>query len=203
MNKVIVLGAIVGALLLASQASARLGATLCVGGAPGCYATIQAGVDAAHDGDTIRVEPGTFAGGITIDKSISLVGAGARRTIIRGGGPVLTIGEFLAPTEPVVTLSGVTVTGGVSTSSPLSTEWVGEENVIALGGGIEILPAEDYTTGAAVTIRDSLVSGNRAAPTETLPFGPDCPGGPCPFAWAKGGGIELQRSQDTFSRTSR
>jgi hypothetical protein len=190
MNKLIVLCAVVGALLVTSQASARPGSTLCVGGAHGCYVTIQAAVDTAHDGDTIRVERGTFAGGITIDKSISLVGAGARATVVSGGGPVLTIGEFLGPTEPVVTISGMTVTGGVASSSPLSTEWVGEENVIALGGGIEILPAEDYTTGATVTLRDSVISGNRAAPTTTAPFGPDCPGGPCPFAWAKGGGID-------------
>jgi hypothetical protein len=190
MKKLIALCAVLGALLLASQASARRGATFCVGGAPGCYSTIRAAVDAAHDGDTIRVERGTFDGGVTIDKSIRLLGAGARRTIISGGGPVLTIGEFLADSEPTVTISGVTVTGGLSTSSPLSTEWVGEENVIALGGGIEILPAEDYSTGATVTITNSIITGNRAAPTTTLPFGPPCPDGPCPFAWAKGGGID-------------
>ena len=41
-----------------------LAAELCVGGPqPGCHATIQAAVDAAQDGDTIRVGPGTFAGG--------------------------------------------------------------------------------------------------------------------------------------------
>ena len=184
------LGALLAALLLTDRASAGPGATLCVGGAPGCYLTIQAAVDAAQDGDTIRVRPGTFAGGIAIDKSISLVGSGARRTVIDGGGPVLAIGAFLAPTEPVVTISSVTVTGGVSSSSALSTEWTGEENVIALGGGIEIFPAEDYTTGATVTVRNSIIRENRAAPTATAPFGPDCPGGPCPFAWAKGGGID-------------
>jgi hypothetical protein len=26
--------------------------------------------------------------------------------------------------------------------------------------------------------------------TRTLPFGPPCPDGPCPFAWAAGGGID-------------
>jgi hypothetical protein len=190
-NKLIALCALAGALLVASQANARgpVG-TLCVGHAPGCYPTIQAAVDAAQDGDTIRIERGTFAGGITIDKSISLVGAGRRATTISGGGPVVTIGEFLGAAEPTMTISGVTITGGVSTSSPLSTEWVGEENVIALGGGVEILPAEDYTTGATVTITNSIITGNRAAPTTTLPFGPPCPDGPCPFAWAKGGGID-------------
>jgi hypothetical protein len=165
--------------------------TLCVGDRPGCYATIQAALDAAHDGDTIRVGPGSFAGGITIDKSVDLVGAGAKATVINGGGPVVTIGEFLGTSELTVTISGVTVTGGVTTSSPLSTAWTGEENVLALGGGIAIEPREGYSTGAAVTIRDSIITGNRAAPGETVPSNnATCPSGPCPFAWAKGGGID-------------
>jgi hypothetical protein len=37
---------------------------------------------------------------------------------------------------------------------------------------------------------DSEIRGNRVAPTHTLPFGPPCPDGPCPFAWAAGGGID-------------
>src|SRR5262245_7817635 len=73
--------------------SITLPSTLCVGKKPGCYATIQAAVDAAHDGDTITVAPGTYAGGISIDKSIRLTGAAAAATTIRGGGPVITIGS--------------------------------------------------------------------------------------------------------------
>src|SRR5262249_47222507 len=33
-------------------------------------------------------------------------------------------------------------------------------------------------------------TGNRVAPSDTAPFGPPCPGGPCPFAFAGGGGID-------------
>ena len=72
---------------------------------------------------------------MTIDKSIRLAGQGARATIIKGGGPVLTIGRYLAPDPPTVTISGVTITGGLTTSSAQS-ETVGAQNVIALGGGI-------------------------------------------------------------------
>jgi pectin methylesterase-like acyl-CoA thioesterase len=64
-----------------SSASA---ATLCVGGAPGCFATIQEAVDAAGDGDRIVVDPGTFDGGITIDDvDVRLIGAGADQTVMR------------------------------------------------------------------------------------------------------------------------
>jgi hypothetical protein len=41
------------------------------------YATIQDAIDAASDGDTILVAPGTYNDSITIDKSITLLGAQA------------------------------------------------------------------------------------------------------------------------------
>jgi hypothetical protein len=182
---------VIGSLVAAGSAAAS-NHTLCVGKGHGCHATIQSAVNAARDGDTIVVGPGTFAGGITIDKSIRLMGAGARQTVIRGGGPVLTIGAFLAPDPPTVTISGVTVTGGRTSSSAVSEEFVGEPNVIAAGGGIEVNPSEDFGEGATVTLKDSVVTGNRAVPTATVPSGAViCPGGDsCPFALAKGGGID-------------
>ena len=63
----------------------------------GCVDLSEAALDAAHDGDVIRIGKGVFAGGITITKSVTLIGRDARRTIIRGGGPVISIGEFLGP----------------------------------------------------------------------------------------------------------
>jgi hypothetical protein len=167
------------------------GSVMCVGAGAGCYPTIQGALDAAHDGDTIRVGPGTFAGGITIIKSVRLLGNGAASTIIKGGGSVITIGQYGATVEPTVLISGVTITGGFATSSPESGPFVGEEGVIALGGGLEIPPNADFSGGADVTITSSLITGNRVAPTKTEPFGPPCPdGNACPFAWALGGGID-------------
>ena len=178
-------------------------ATLCVGGKPSCYSSLQAAFDAAHDGDTIRVAAGTYTGGVTITKSLTVVGAGAGATVITGGGPVVTIGAFDAVTEPTVAIDGVTITGGVATSSALSAAWIGADNVIALGGGIEVPPATDpndpnnLLPGATVVVSDSVVTGNRVAPTGTFappagqaPYWPLCPNGYCPFAWAKGGGID-------------
>ena len=88
--------------------------TLCVGNAPGCYAEIQPALDAATDGDTIAVGPGTYAGGITILKSIELVGTSAGATTIRGGGPVVTIGQFEGDNDLHVAISRVTITGGLN-----------------------------------------------------------------------------------------
>src|SRR5919107_5448902 len=96
----------------------------CVGDPP-CFATIQKAVDAAHDGDVIRIGPGTFAGGVIIDKSVKVIGSGAGRTIIKGGGPVLTIGEAFATREPKVTISKVKITGGRAAPTPPSWAFFG------------------------------------------------------------------------------
>jgi hypothetical protein len=147
-------------------------ASLCVGRHPGCYDSIRAAVDAAPDGATITVGPGTYSGGITIAKSLTLRGVAAAATVISGGGPVLTIGTAGALTEPTVSLSGVTITDGFNTAP------------FALGGGVSVPPSASGL-GATVTISDSVVSGNRAAPASTLP---GC--SPFPFAQASGGGID-------------
>jgi hypothetical protein len=151
----------------------------CVGG-PGCFATVQAAVDAAHDGDTIRVGAGSFTGGITIDKSVSLIGASAAATRIQGGGPVVTIGEALAPDPPTVSIRAVTITGGFNDSKPESRFGPG---FFTAGGGVLI------QTGATVTISDSVITGNRvtAGPPVRVCSEPPLPSVECSFA--SGGGI--------------
>jgi hypothetical protein len=157
-------------------AQSAFAATLCVGPGPGCYSTIQAALNAANDGDTISVPSGTFAGGLTIDKSIHLVGAGAASTTIDGGGPVIAIGSD--GSGPTVSINGVSVTGGRNSSNPGPS--------FAAGGGVKI------EAGASVTIADSAVSGNAVAPETTFPD-PAQACGETPHdrcAFAAGGGID-------------
>ena len=159
----------------------------------GCaYTQVGPAVAAASSGDTVSVGPGTYLGGFTINKNLTLDGAGAQRTIVSGGGPVLTIGSYGSTIEPTVAINGITVTGGVTDTSPESIPTTGKAGVIAAGGGIEIPPNADFTGGAVVTIANSVIAGNRVAPTATLD-GVPCPGlfdGYCPFAAAYGGGID-------------
>ena len=165
----------------AAHADAR---RLCVGSGAHCFASIQAAIDAANGGDVVHIGPGTFEGGITIDESLQLIGAGAGVTVIRGGGPVLTIGVPGASSEPTVSIRGVTITGGVNSSSPAPFS--------ARGGGIDVPAGANGAPGATVVIADSVVAGNRAAPEATIPSpsGVICAGGTfCPFAGAEGGGI--------------
>ena len=67
--------------------------TLCAAGAPaavwtvrpaGPLARIQQAVDAAGPGDTIRIEPGTYAGNVVLDRKLTLEGVG--HPVIRGEG---------------------------------------------------------------------------------------------------------------------
>jgi hypothetical protein len=175
--------------LMSSSAIAgapALAATRCVGTQPGCFAGLQDALDAAHDGDTVRLERGTFVGGAVVTKSVAIVGDGQHATIVSGGGPVLRIGTLFDPAPPTVSIRDLTITGGRTASSSLA-DFIGEGDFLAHGGGIEI-PRGDGGPGATVTIARTSIVGNRAAPSATVDSGLDC-GSACPFAAAKGGGI--------------
>jgi hypothetical protein len=179
----IVWAALACGLTAAIAAPPALAATRCVGSKPGCFATVQAAVDGAQDGDTIAIAPGTYAGGVRVGVSVAIVGAGAGSTIIKGGGPVLTLGVAGAAGEPTISIAGVTITGGVATDDANVT-------FVAVGGGVFIPGSTSGVAGATVTIRNSVITGNRAAPASTTDGGEPCPGGVnCPFAAGFGGGI--------------
>jgi hypothetical protein len=96
----------------------------------------------------------------------------------------------------VVSITGVTITGGVTHSSPESVALYGKAGVLAAGGGIEITPdniknASSETRGATVTIANSAIIHNSVSPIALVPSpaGATCPGGVCKSSEAAGGGI--------------
>jgi hypothetical protein len=178
------------ALTLPAQASGP-----CVSLDGHCYASLAAALAAASNGSVITLPAGTFRGGVLVSKGITLRGAGPGRTVLKGGGPVLTIGEYGDPTPPKVVIRDLAITGGAATSSPYSVDFTGEESVWAGGGGISIPPGAEGGRGANVTLADVVVRHNVARPTAQARPGepedwPICPSGPCPFAAAVGGGID-------------
>jgi hypothetical protein len=123
---------------------------------------------AAPSGDTIFVGRGGYAGNLTINKSIRLIGSGSNRTIIDGGGKVSVITVGLGQT---VTISGVTVQngftyycgGGIVNAGLLTL------SSIVVTGNTAVL--ETLTQGAgggicnsgSMTIDTSTISGNTAS----------------------------------------
>jgi len=119
--------------LMGSGRASAATLTVCPSGC--AYTTIAGALAAASDGDKIVVGAGTYSGGFTINRSVSLLGAGAGKTTISGGGPVITIAILRQ-----VMITGVTISGG-------SAEF---------GGGI-------LNGGGSLTLRESTVSGNSAS----------------------------------------
>ena len=136
----------------------------------------------------VRLAEGTYAGGVTITKSIRIIGAGEGATVIDGGGPVLTI-KATSKFRPVVELADLTVTGGVNTGTALSAKDTG---FVGSGGGI-LVPYSNGNggAGASLTLRRVTITGNKVRPSTTMPSpsGAQCPDGDCPYAGAYGGGI--------------
>ena len=69
---------------------------ICPEGSPTCrFDRIQAAIDAAEEGSTLRIAPGTYTENLVIRKSIRLIGAGVDQVILR---PVL---PPPSPTSPL------------------------------------------------------------------------------------------------------
>jgi len=148
--------------LCAISAYLAIAATLRV---PTDYPSIQAGIDAAIDGDIILVAPGTYGERIHFNGNsiIVLSESGASVTVIDGGraGTVVTF-DGCAGSGSI--LDGFTITNGDAysgggiyswASTPTITRCTVSENTANYGGGI-------YTTSSTPTITHSRISDNEA-----------------------------------------
>ena len=109
----------------------------------GCdYSSIQEAINAASSGDTISLASETYTETITINKSIMLLGNGARYTILQAAGDKWEVATrvITITSEVSVTIQGLTIRNGNSN---------GED-----GGGI-------YNTGV-LTLSESIIRDNIA-----------------------------------------
>lgn len=98
-------------LLLASifAVTGAQAADLCVDpGDPACYDTIQAAIDAATAGDTINVASGTYNEKLTVNKPITLQGAGSSTTIVDGASLGEAILVSISNPADDITIDGFT-----------------------------------------------------------------------------------------------
>jgi len=133
----------------------------------GAFRTIGEAIDAAADGDTILVRPGTYAEAVVIDKDISLTGDGSREEIViafsDGVTPVASIVDSEA-TVSNLTLTGedplVHVVGGAPTLQGILFDHVG--GVVDTDGGCHALfgPTGCNPISLRLDGTRALVSGN-------------------------------------------
>jgi len=155
----------------------------------GCdFAGIQDAIGAVGVGGTIQIAAGTYPGSLTVDKSLTLVGAGAGQTTIGGGVPAVV---SVSP-NVVATFKDVTITSGfpdraagihndgsltlinatISGNQDFDVESEGagilNRGTVTLKGSTVSRNAAGtlgggiYNEGGTVTLNESTVSNNRA-----------------------------------------
>jgi len=162
---------------------------------PGKFATIQAAVDGARDGDEIRVSAGAYCGA-TIDKRVELVGVGQPRIIGCADGPTLgatRVGFYMPGPGGRNPASGTKISGFVFDGRGVSSA-----NLAPLSFGIfarfarEIVISHNHFEGTAQAITNTggdrwRIEHNQIRGLTVL----DCTG-PC----TGGDGIVIQLARD-------
>lgn len=118
------------------------GATIHV---PADYSTIQAAINAASNGDTIVVAPGTYQENIDFQgKAITVMSSGGSTVTTIDGGKTAPVVVFDTNEGATSILQGFTITNGYGTFASSYD-----------GGGI-------YVSGASPTIKGNTITDNEA-----------------------------------------
>jgi nitrous oxidase accessory protein NosD len=161
----VVLMAAVGALGVVPAPAAQAASVIVV---PTNRPTIQSAVDAASPGDTILVRSGTFVEQVTIGKTLTIVGAGARATTISAPAVLAprVIGSVPGRANIVEVYGGATVTmRGLGVAGPAATSCLGLAGISVQDGATLRLDA--------ASIRNCTDIGMFVGFASFLPFGPE------------------------------
>ena len=119
---------------------------------PGDYPTIQAAIDAARPGRTIKVLPGTYDEQISINKNLAIVGAGMDVTILRA--PAILVPNQLG-SPSIVEVYGASVSMSQITISGPGAGACGESNLLRWGIRVHSLGHLDFSYGAVREIHNT------------------------------------------------
>ena len=143
---------------------------------PDDYGKIQEAIDAAENGDTVLVAPGTYIENINfLGKAITVKSSdGSEVTIIDGSSPsnpdIGSVVRFVNNEQPDSVLDGFTLRNGAGSTTSGPYPW-------SVGGGI-------WCNASSPTIKNNTITGNDI--------------GRHPSAAAAGGGIYCQQGSPTI-----
>ncbi|MDO8592990.1 MAG: right-handed parallel beta-helix repeat-containing protein [bacterium] len=142
--------------------------TLTVGAEGADFTTIQAAIDAATSGDTISVAAGTYAGEITVDKSLAIRGAnaGVAGNATRGAESIIDGNDAINPVDKgfIVAAGNLTVTIDgfkFTDNSPLHDNYAGgahqttdltfTNNIVSSGNALQTTETTSNWKNVSVT----------------------------------------------------
>jgi predicted outer membrane repeat protein len=141
----------------------------------GCqFTTLAAAIAAASNGDKIRLDAGTFEGGVTIDKDVSLIGSGAGETTITGPSPVVAIAGGATATISSLTISGGSTGGGDGSGGGIANAGTLVLKDSTVSGNTALLKGGGIYNSGTLSVFKSTVSGNATVGIEfttTAPHG--------------------------------
>ena len=138
-------------ILLTSIVKPVHAAILIVGTTPGC-GTIQSCINTAVSGDIIRIPAGLYVESLTLNKDVSLIGAGSSSTIVRAAPLQRTLTISDASIGNTVLIQGIRLQNGNLTGTSCSEGFI----LTDCGGGVLV------AGGAAPTLNNLIIRNNSA-----------------------------------------
>jgi hypothetical protein len=127
---------------------ARVNPTCALASSTRPFATVAGALACAHDGTTVKLTSGRFAGQFSIDANVILLGGGAATVIAKPAGGDFTVPNVSIASGRTVTLKNLTVDGVDGTSpgvvaadgslSILGSRVTNNGNYVGDGGGISV-----------------------------------------------------------------